>query len=174
MNLLAISFLILAGLALWHLFYEAILAPSLRQLLRYRLFAVRDSVRRLRMENPETFGHEAFGILNESLNNQIRLLGRVHASDLSAVNRAYDQDPSFRAEVDRRGSILSECPLAEAGDLNRQAAQLFVFGVMINSGGWLPYIIPVLLCLAGWDHLKKTGRIFVAAPDSGLSSLASA
>ena len=54
-----------------HWFIESAVSPSVRMLIRFHLFEIRDDLRNLKIEAPESMSDEVFDILNESLNDRI-------------------------------------------------------------------------------------------------------
>src|ERR1035441_10315344 len=69
-------FLFACVYALLHFIWEGILAPSLRHNIRLDLFALRDNLRRLKINNPE-LPNDAFNTVQDGLNGAIK-----HLSDI--------------------------------------------------------------------------------------------
>ena len=66
-----------------HFIYESIILPSIRLSLRFKLFALRDQLRRMVMQG--TASDEVFRIQQSSINNAINMLSWA---DQAMISRA--------------------------------------------------------------------------------------
>jgi hypothetical protein len=108
------AIVILLALAVFHFAYEAILAPSLRLSLRFRLFVLRDEVRRLKIECLESLNDNHFVFLQGSINGLISMLHRVDMALLVGVEFESRKDPGFLEQARERARMLRISPLESA------------------------------------------------------------
>lgn len=158
--------LIVLGLAAWHFVCEGIVAPTLRMILRFDLFAARDRLRRIKIQEGDSFNDEAFGILNESLNTCIQNIGSFTLSLIAKANHDFDSNPELRAKVESRQALISQCS-EEVQQLMSQTTRLYIRAIIINSFGWAPYIVPVILTIWLWKNLKALTKAIVVIPEEG-------
>src|SRR5687767_577256 len=93
---------VLVLLSIIHFVYESIIAPSLRLSLRYKLFALRDEIRELKMAYGNLFADRHFHYMQDSLNALLSVLDRFDLAALIAVGRELKQDPELRKRVEMR------------------------------------------------------------------------
>ena len=154
---MTILFFILAALALLHWLYYGLIAPTLQRRLRYLIFAERDRLRRLRLEHGEDdLSIRVYRYLQDYANTALKLLPDITFATLHAANQRLENDAEFRDRVKHRVAILDSCKLEEIGELRKRIAVQVAGGVLVNSGGLLLYLIPIVLVLVYHKKLMKT------------------
>ncbi len=106
-------------LAVIHFGYEAIVLPSLHTALRYRLFALRDRLRRLKYENEEGVDPRVLRYLEQSINGAVRFLPGLDLVSLRAFLKAYKQDKEFRELIRKRVKFLDSCSSDEVQQIRK-------------------------------------------------------
>src|SRR5262245_37669523 len=129
-------------LSVLHFVYEMIVAPSLRMAARYRLFALRDELRTLKASGALEEQH--FRYLQDSLNALIRALDAFNLSLLIRWEHLLRRDTAFRARVEERLKVLDECSNTAALRIRAESVRIALEGFVINCGGGLLYLAPVL------------------------------
>lgn len=135
--------LVLIGLAVWHFIYEGIIAPSLRMVLRHKMFRLRDDVRRLRADYPDQVSEEVFSLMQSLINNAITL---VHQINFIVLLR-FKKDEVIDHRIDDRNRLIAECPKDEIREIREKAATYLAIAFGINHGGWVIYLVPILIIL---------------------------
>ncbi|HEV7398279.1 MAG TPA: hypothetical protein VGN86_17335 [Pyrinomonadaceae bacterium] len=144
---LAVILILLAILTLIHFVYEGILAPSFRARLRLNLFSLRDKLRKLKMERREELSDEVFLDLQASINFAATRLSKVDLVLLMNARRAFEQDEHLRKRAEHRNALFEACPIEELHTIRHEYFDILDDALAINSGGWMPYLIPILVGL---------------------------
>ena len=79
------TILVLLALAVFHFVYESILAPSLRLSLRFRLFALRDEARQLKIECVDSLNDAHCVFLQASINRDFKRISPAASAAVSPV-----------------------------------------------------------------------------------------
>jgi hypothetical protein len=141
-------FVSLIVFALYHFVYESILAPSERLKLRFELFELRDRLRSLKIEYSECLEDRHFHYLQDSLNNLICLLTRFDMATLSQIELEIQRDPELRRRSEVRSATLDDCQLEEMKTIREASFRIATKALLINSGGWFVYVVPIFIGLA--------------------------
>jgi len=156
-----VVFLLLASA--WHLFWEGLAAPTLRMILRFKLFELRDELRELRLKRGRELGEDLFDIMDDGLNAQIQVAGHLHFSQMRALRRLFEEDEQLRAEAEEVGRLIEQCPLEEIRQIRADSAKVMFHTMTINSGGWLIYLAPIVLVASVWKvWLNVLEQVFFA------------
>ena len=105
--------LVVMALAVWHLVYEAILLPSFRLSLRFRLFKLRDELRWLRVRHPTEVPEEVFQLLQGRVNTGLKLLPFMDIPMLRLVYETVHTDRQLKERIEERDRIISACSVPE-------------------------------------------------------------
>lgn len=151
-------------IAAWHAVYEGIVAPTARMRLRFYMFEIRDDLRLLKIQAPGRVSDEAFQMLEESINNAIKLMARITLSEVSAASRELGNDPHLEASVEKRLGILDSCEFEEFQHLRMRSAQIFMIALVVNSGGWAVYVVPVLAPVLFYNRVISKLRHLMSLP----------
>jgi len=153
--MIPILFIILFSLALFHWAYETAVAPSVRLATRYRLFALRDQLRRFAAREGIQLDYPAIRILEESINCCIEYMPELNFGFVFAFRRRFASDSAFRKRVEHRENVLESYMDPDFRDLRREYARIFREIMLVNSGGWFVYLVPVAAGAVFWDTLRK-------------------
>jgi hypothetical protein len=170
-------------LAILHFVWEAILAPSFRLELRFKLFALRDEVRWLKIEHRDALDDKHFRYLHDSINIALHFLNRIDFVTIAASEREYARNPEFKKRVEARQILLDDCSIAEARSLRYRSCLIVGQAFLVNVGGWLIYLAPILVLMAiGTICVSATGKVrslfarriklWLAVPEPDLERLA--
>ncbi len=142
-----IAWLIIAVtvLAVVHFVYEAILLPSFRQDIRYRLFALRDQLRALMADESAGLDPEVFRYMQSSLNVKLAFLHRVDIRIIYYANRLYKKDEAFASRIRKRQSEIDNYQHEEFQAINKQSLNLFAVAFVLNSMGFILVCSPFFL-----------------------------
>lgn len=168
------TFLLLffAAIALTHFVYEGILAPSFRASYRLKLFALRDRLRKLKMEERENLSDEVFFDLQSSINFAV---GRLQQIDLHLVKNAtdaFERDEKLREQVKQRVAMFEACPIPELHHIRLEYFNALDNVVLVNSGAWIPYLIPVVVGFALKTSVQSAIKNVFSLPDNEIAKIA--
>lgn len=163
-------FIIFVLMALLHLIYESILVPSLRLRFRFRMFALRDELRKLKAEN-EDVSNELFDYLQDSINIQIKFLHQLDIKTMLWAYKSVNDDELLHEEVESRWALIESCDREEireiASEIYSSAAILF----LINNGALFFYGLPVVLAILFYQRLKLILRNFLSIPTTAIKEV---
>ncbi len=140
MSILIIAIMIISA---WHAIFEGIVAPTIRVRLRFLMFEIRDELRKLKIDRGNQFGDKAFMMMEESVNNVIRLMAKITITKVISAQRVLAGDESLTKSVEARIALLDSCKIDQLQDLRRRSANVFMWAFLVNSAGWAIYLIPV-------------------------------
>jgi hypothetical protein len=170
---------VLLVVALYHFICESILAPSMRLKLRVELFVLRDRVRSLKIESPESFKDRHFHYLQDSLNNLIALLARFDCATLARIEAEMKRHPEMRRHAEERSRTFDDCDLEDARVIRYESLKIASAALVVNSGGWLIYVIPPLAVVGAWFGLsgyvssfQQRIKAVIAIPQSDIRKVA--
>src|SRR5882724_446379 len=126
--------IILIALAVVHFVYESILAPSFRLSLRFKLFALRDEARQLKIDCADALSDKHFDFLQASINNLISNLNRFDMATFLGVGFESKRDPSFLKSAEERSRMLDDCNIPRAREIRQQSLRIIPAAIVINGG----------------------------------------
>ena len=156
--------LILFVLSVAHFFYEGVLAPSWRMLLRNRLFVLRDELRNLKIAGINPDDDRAFWYVHDGLNHLLNRLPSLSLSGRFYAWRAYRTDERLREMIAERTELLEKCGDARIREIFEAAGDVVKKAFLVNMGGWFIYLVPVVLVLATIQSLTKLASSIVLTP----------
>jgi hypothetical protein len=158
--------------AMCHFIYESILAPSFRLRLRFKLFALRDELRDLKIERNGSLDNKHFDFLQDSINSLIFVLFRVDMSLVISAQNSYQNDKEFRRNADERAKILDDCQIAVASEIRRKSLWVLLLAIIVNSGMLVILTLPVILLVHGLSETKKRLRKFASLSEQDMRRIA--
>jgi hypothetical protein len=165
----ALLFEILILLAFLHFVYERIIAPSARLRLRYRLFAIRDGLRWLRID--AECSEEEFRLLDAAMNNVIRMLHRFDISSVLRSAQIIEADPTLRNRIEKRMAIIEETRNADYQRLNTELLAIAKKAMLVNNGACFFYLVPIVMVIAGIEKLSRFIKKLVSVPEGELGKV---
>jgi hypothetical protein len=170
--IVTILLLIFAALALTHFVYEGILAPSFRASYRLQLFALRDRLRKLKWEQQDKLSDEVFFDLQSSINFAVVRLNQIDLHLIKNAKRAFERDEKLRKQVERRIAMFDACPVEELHRIRFEYFDALDNVVMVNSGGWTPYLIPVVIGFVLKESVQSAIKNVFSLPDNEIEKIA--
>ncbi|MEP7245690.1 MAG: hypothetical protein ABI885_18725 [Gammaproteobacteria bacterium] len=158
----------LISAAYFHFLYESVLAPSFRLKLRFELFALRDELRRLKIERADCLDDTHFDFLQESLNGLIRILDRFSVATLIAVENGIRRNPCLEEQLEVRARILDDCEIPNVLSIRDRSLRIAARAVAVNNGAWAIYLGPATLPFLGLSKLKKLIKASLSLPGAQL------
>lgn len=151
--------------AAFHFIYEGIIAPSLRFNLRFKLFGLRDDLRRLKVGKGGELSDEVFNVMQGVINNTITLLHRTNLDLIVRAEIDLEEDAALRKRVQKRRELLDACPLEEVQRIRKEAGTAMYRAVLINSGGWFVYIVPVFVLIGCASRVQSFVKASLTMPE---------
>ena len=126
-------------LALWHFFYEGVLAPALRHGLRYKFFELRDSLRNL--DDLNSHDTDIKNHLDHSICNIVNSMSFLNLAHYFTIRKIIHNDSKLKNKLDEVRSDITNAQSQELRDIFNQITVKGFKALLINHGGWLPYLI---------------------------------
>jgi hypothetical protein len=127
--------------ALLHFVWQGIVAPSMRLELRFRIFALRDKLRRLKLAD-QPLNDEAFTTAEDALIAALRVLYEIDIPLLVHCDSLVAADQKFKEQVQKRMEIIKCSNSSELEDIMNDLRKQVERAAVINSGGWILYVLP--------------------------------
>jgi hypothetical protein len=162
----------LVVLTLIHFIYEGILAPSFRATLRLNLFALRDRLRKLKMEKQDELSDEVFRELQDSINFAAVRLNQIDLRLLKNARDAFERDEKLRRRVERRIAMIEACPVAELHEIRREYFEVLDNALATNMGGWFPYLVPIIIGFILKDSAQNLVKKVFSLSDNDIDKIA--
>ena len=140
-------FIIFFSLSICHYLYDGLISPYYRFKLRFELFELRDKLRNLKIEKNGAFDTKIFEILDDSINSNINFMSQLYFHSIIKINRYLKSHPDVESLINKRVLLLKECDLAEVQEIRDSMSKITIKVMLVNSGAFLPYIIPPLFPL---------------------------
>ena len=168
-----IIFCILARLVIpmWHFFWESIVLPSLRLRMRFRLFALRDELRSMRITNPAILEESVFIEAERRINATIQVLPSVDPFVLQRFHKELSADKPLIEKIEKRAAQFEAKAPAQVLQLMDETAKIGLCTAFANSGAWAIYAIPLATAIFLLKKLKLAVREVVTAPPHELEKI---
>lgn len=163
------ALLILAFLSILNFVYGAILVPSLRLRLRYRLFALRDDLRTWAIEQPKGSDIDSFKYLQSGINNGLSILSILDASVLAEADEAVKKDENLRRRAEKRREVLDSCDNKEFQRIRNELSKTVMHAFMVNSGTWFFYLVPIVFVIVCIGRISKAVASLFYIPEGEFS-----
>ncbi|RMF20643.1 MAG: hypothetical protein D6765_16675 [Bacteroidetes bacterium] len=158
--LLSLIVVMLLLLSVFHFVYEFLVAPTLLQSASFELFKLRDEIRRRKIRGEDRFAEETYFFLEDSLNSAIDNLQCFTLSFFLESRKKLRTSENLRHQLEEMGRLLEEDPQAQAAYESLLRTTLKAFA--INSGGWLPYLLPIVVLAWIFNQTSKVSNRFIA------------
>ena len=153
-------FFTFAVLVTLHFVYEGILVPSLRLKIRYDLFALRDHVRWREIQVAGDIDHRVFAYLESHLSAGIALIPRVNAWSMFAFSRDIRGRRKAKELHGQHMDFIVKAGDQELVRIDKAISLLLFRALLVNSGAWFFYLLPIPLVLLTWRFLVYlVGRV---------------
>lgn len=153
-NVLAISLFVLLILALVHLLYESVILPNVRMTIKFKLFRLRDRLRRIKIEKSDELDSQTFRVIEGSINTTISFLHRATVSTIFDSQRIINSDDKLKKRIEKRVRFVSEIQSQELKEIINDVTKCFLHALVINSMMLLIYVIPIILFFAFYNVIK--------------------
>lgn len=168
------SFILIAMvlLAICHFIYEGIIAPSLRLKLRFKLFALRDELRSLKVDHKHQLREKHFEYLQDSINSSIAMLPRFDIWTMITIIRKLESDKELGAKAQERRKILDDCNIPDITRIREKSVGAAMEALLVNSGMWLFLLVPVIVIFVLYKTVTNKIKSIVVLPKPDLEKIA--
>lgn len=182
---MVILLLIISALAIVHFIYQGIMLPSIRLALRYRVFELRDKLRKLAINNNVGLDTKAYEYMQEAINVTTTFLYRFDLKLALDVHQAFKQNPSLYELAENRHMIIKSCKSQELHRIDSSLKRILALVLLANSGGFIFFLIPLLLLISAvlsaihqfkkqvWDRVRDFVASMMCVPEKEVSELTS-
>lgn len=173
MNITLMAYLIisLGAIAVWHFAYDAILLPSFRQDIRFKLYQLRDRLREVKSENPSQLPNDAFHLVDDSLSWQIDNQHRLTFSLLARTEECIKANPEFAEKIKKRVETINASQIYDYQQIRIQQVRLLKRALLYNAFGWAIYLIPIGLVLAMMERIVRTVKVWGSMSEGELDKM---
>ena len=154
---------ILLAVAGLHYIYEGIILPVIRLHFRYRLFAIRDQVRRLQ---DDRISDQLYQYMQENVNNAIALLPRITFSFIKDSENYLKENPNLSNRIERRAQAFVECEAEVVRDIHYNTYKIVLLALGANCLGLIAYILPIFFIGIAIAKIKETVKRIISVPEN--------
>lgn len=151
-------------LGLWHFIYEGIILPGIRLHLRNRLFALRDELRNLVIEEKNAVPDDVFKYIHNGINLYINNLHKITITFMIEIDREFEKNSGFRRKVGIRRKLIEECENEEVQLIWGNTSNIISMAFLSNMGGWFIYLVPVAVTVGAYKKIIDSLRNLFLAP----------
>ncbi len=169
---LSVLILLFALFSAFHFVYEGIVLPTLRTRLRFKLFALRDNLRRAKIQLGSQVEDSVFLYLERSINSSIRFLEHLDLETMYAARRFIESNPALLEDVKRRMKTLDECPVEEIRAIRSEHRTIVQEALAANGLALLAYIVPIVVAVVFLQRIKHTLDEVILLPEPTMAQVA--
>lgn len=158
-------------LAVTHFVYESCVLPELRIQYAYRLFRLRDELRREKLDG-EIVDIKAYGVLQQSLNNGINFVSWADFRLISEVRHAIDENKHLAKQTEERVRTMDSSTDPVIQRVRSSSRKTCSYALVAGMGTWFLYLLPIAVALVWCDKIKDIVKKTLAMPSGNLDSAA--
>jgi hypothetical protein len=132
-------------LILVNFLYEGAIAPSLRLMLKYELFKIRDQLRCIKDTKESGFSEEIYLHLQSSLNNLIRFLPTINILSIAKAEKTCNEDEALRQDIQKITRMFEDCKSENVQKMRSKIRKVFILATVVNNGMLLMYSLPIFV-----------------------------
>lgn len=137
-------------IAMGHFIYESTILPNIRLRTRFKLFAIRDELRSILMEeNLPQSSRKAATLLDESVCKIINRLPYYNLITMLDASREFRNNTKLLEKVDKRRAIIKANSDERVSAINTKIQDITFSAFLNNSLGWIYLALPlgaIVLC----------------------------
>ena len=138
----------LIGYAVVQYVYGFFIAPALRTSNRYKVFALRDEIRRIQFERTAKIDPSTLAAIERYLNTVLGLADHISISHIARMKRLLESNPTIRRRIDKEWKTLDDCENKDVRRIVSEMRRLTVRSFFINSAPAAFDVIPLLAIFA--------------------------
>ena len=133
--------------AVLSLIFSGIIAPTIHDHLRYRLFEIRDDLREMMYERPEDISLEQAKLLHTGINNSINSLRYINFYTCHNMKKSLDQDDNLRRRVEDNRKIIESCESEQFKLMYARTKDTLLYAFLVNITMWFILLVPFALAI---------------------------
>lgn len=164
-------FIIIAfSMAIWHFTYESLIAPNLRLKMRHDLFIERDKLYNIKIsEDTKAVDKAAIDIIDQNIKFMKVRMSEITIHSLMQFKKLYESDEKLRSKIDNIELKISSSENSDIKSIDKKLNRIATNALLINSGGWLVYLLPFAILKAMLSDLingiKQISREITIIPN---------
>jgi hypothetical protein len=123
------------------------------------------------MEQRDHLSDEVFFDLQSSMNFSVIRLQQIDLRFIKNANGAFQRDEKLRKSVAQRIAMFEACPIGEVRQIRDEFFYTLDGVVLINSGGWMPYLVPFLIGLVLKEKVQDAVKNAFSLPDNEIEKI---
>jgi hypothetical protein len=144
---MATLIIIIGFLVMLHFLYEAIFGPTLRLQIRHELFAVRDSLHSIKLENLSADDKKIVAIMDGAINHALDRMPQMTIYNSYKMKQEYQNNARFKEFVNDIQQSLEKTNNKGIKNIDSKLDELTIKIFIVNMGGALIYLIPMYLLI---------------------------
>lgn len=165
MECLSYALIILFILAIWHLVFESVIASTSRFHMRNELFVLRDKIRNIMIfESITSQDKKRLMYVHDGICLFIKRLNRLDFATLISIMIQFGQNKKLNDQAENRLKLINETQNEEVIKIFKKTNRIIRKAVIINNGGWLIYLVPIIIIVAAFSNFKKSIYKLVSMP----------
>ena len=128
-------FYIFLFLAIWHFFYEGVIAPALRHGLRYNFFHLRDQLRTMNIEGLSKHDQKIYNHLDHAVCGIIESMSFISVGNYFLLKKSQRKEDTKKLK-----DLIMSADNPELRKIDYKMAGLGARALIINNGAWLVYL----------------------------------
>lgn len=163
---MAYLIIIITILSVIHLIYESTILPNFRLQMRYKLFALRDRLRMLKINDPNSINDEEFNYLQESANTAILFLRHLSISSIFQYFYEVKKNADLGQRIQSRQKLIKNCANEEYQRIAYEIAGLTTLTFVANSLMLLLLLLlPILIVIIASHCFSKAKYLLTRIKD---------
>lgn len=170
---MSIAIITIGFMSTFYFIYEAIILPTIRLSLRFKLFALRDEIRDMildcELQNKPV--EKALLIQQSAINNSIKMLSKVDSTLIYRFVDEMNRDHAMKNRVQERIKTVEEYSSQEFQNIAKNTVRIFRQALIANMGAWFIYLVPIGICFFLITRIKNSIKISLAVPEGELGKV---
>lgn len=154
-----IFIIIVFSMASWHFIYESLIAPNLRLKIRHDLFIERDKLYAIKISaDTQTVDKTAIEIIDQNIKFMKVRMPEITLHSLVQFKKLYESDEKLRSKIDSIELKISSAENNDIKNIDKKLNRIATNAFLVNSGGWLIYILPLAILKAMLTDLIQSAK----------------
>jgi len=148
--MITVLFIILVSVAIVQYVYQSILLPTIRQELRFRMFALRDKLRHYAYDEVIYPESRVYRLLQGRINITVDYLYLVDVKALFDAYRLLKENPAISKRIEKHRQLIESCEIPEVREIDGQLNRFLTITLLANSACfflWFGFLLLMLLTI---------------------------
>ena len=163
--------LIAMVLVLVHFVYDKIILPTIGLHLRYRLFELRDQLRKIIIEEGRTERDKAFIYLQDGISVLLNRLPEITLSLNRQISKELQTNEELKRQIEERINLINQSGNTRLLELYKETNRVIEKAFLANMGIWFIYLFPIALIIVSMKKISQISTELIAMPASVTMSL---